>query len=635
MSSFIQILIGGLLQGGVFAAVALGFSLVYRVTGVINLSQGAFCVLGAMAMYYFEVAFHWPTALAAVLSVLSVAAFGVAVGAATFVPAVARLPVSSTLVLTAGLLTFFEGVALIVWGNQPYALPPFSGQAPVAVGPLRIPTQGLWLAGGIAAMIAALWLLVNRTALGRALQACADNAMAARLMGIDTRRMMLLSFTLAAAIGATSGLLVAPITSLQFDSGGFFTTSGFIAVAIGGMGSFAGSIVGGLVLGIAEQFAAYYVSSLFANTLALLLLMFMLLWRPQGLFASGPVRRLDVRADSLVHRALVRLSGRRALAVGVTLLIVLVAIPQLPLPNDVLSSLTISLILFIAVLGLDVLMGWTGQVSLGQAGFMAVGGYAAAILSTTYEWPPLAGVLAAMAISVVCALALSMVTGRLRGHYLALATLTFGLLIDSLTVGLVDLTGGPSGLVGIPSFAVGAFEFDTTERMFYLALGLSAVLVLLLEGGMRSQFGRALQAVRSDQLAAAALGVNVGWIKVSALCISAALASLAGSLYAFNFHFLSPEMVATPRSFEMIAMLVLGGEGTLLGGLFGALVLTLLPTLVQSLALYKTATTGALLVATFLFMPEGLFGRFAIWLSRLGGAGRTRSSGAAIETTAQ
>jgi branched-chain amino acid transport system permease protein len=432
--------------------------------------------------------------------------------------------------------------------------------------------------------------------------------MAARLMGINVPRMMLLSFGLAAAIGAASGLLVAPITSLQFDSGGFFTTSGFIAVAIGGMGSFAGSIVGGLLLGVSEQLAAYYVSSLFANTLALLLLVAMLVWRPQGIFSSGPTRRVDVRSEVVVHRALIRLSNGRAIALGLALLVILGAMPLLPLPNGVMGSLTISMILFLAVLGLDILMGYAGQVSLGQAGFMAIGGYAAAILSTTYDWPPLAGVGAAMAISIVCALGLSLVTGRLRGHYLALATLTFGLLVDSLTVGLIDLTGGPSGLVGIPSFAVGKFEFDTPASMYWLALGLAAVVIFILEGGIRSQFGRALQAVRTDQLAAAALGVNTGRIKVAALCISAALASLSGSLYAFNFHFLSPEMVATPRSFEMIAMLVLGGE----------LVLTMLPTLVQSLALYKTAAEGALLVATFLYLPEGLFGRFAMFVSRIG-----------------
>ena len=146
---------------------------------------------------------------------------------------------------------------------------------------------------------------------------------------------------------------------------------------------------------------------------------------------------------------------------------------------------------------------------------------------------------------------------------------------------------------------------------------------------MRMQFGRALKAVRTDQLAAAALGINVGRTKVTAACIAAALGSLAGSLYAFQFHFLSPEMVSTPRSFELIAMLVLGGEGTLIGGLVGALALTMLPTLVEWLAVYKTAGEGALLVAAVLFMPEGLFGRFALFLSDLGRPRAVRKSGAA------
>ncbi len=436
-------------------------------------------------------------------------------------------------------------------------------------------------------------------------------------MGINLPRMMLLSFGLAALIGSASGILVAPIMSLQFDSGQFFTISGFVAVAIGGMGSFAGSIVGGLLLGVTEQFAAFYVSSLFANTLALLLLIVVLIVRPAGLFPADRQRRSDVREEARIHRALVRLSGRRALLVGLGLVAVLAVLPVLPLPSGVLSSLVISLILFIAILGLDVLMGYAGQVSLGQAGFMAVGGYTAAILSTSYDWSPLLGTLAALVLSVVCAFILAMATGRLRGHYLALATLAFGLLVDSLAVNLIDLTGGPSGLVGIPSFAVGSFEFRTPVHMYYFVLALSVALVLLLEGGMRLGFGRALKAVRTDQLAAAALGINVGRMKIVTLCMSAALASLSGSLYAFNFHFLSPEMVSTTRSFEMIAMLVLGGEGTLIGGLFGSIFITMLPTLLQELAMFKTAAEGALLVATFLAMPEGLFGRLALGLNRL------------------
>jgi branched-chain amino acid transport system permease protein len=448
------------------------------------------------------------------------------------------------------------------------------------------------------------------------LRACAENPAAARLMGINLPHMILLSFGLAALIGSASGILVAPLMSLQFDSGQFFTISGFIAVAIGGMGSFAGSIAGGLLLGIAEQFAAFYVSSLFANTLALLLLIAVLFLRPAGLFPSGPQRRSDVREEVRVNRRLVRLPDRRALMLAIVLVAILAALPGLPLPGGVLSTLVISLILFIAVLGLDVLMGYAGQVSLGQAGFMALGGYTAAILSTSYGWPPLLGTFAALVLNLLCALCLALATRRLRGLYLALATLAFGLLIDSLALNLIDITGGPSGLVGIPAFGVGGFEFSTSVRMYYLVLALAVVLVGLLEGGMRSGFGRVLKAVRTDQLAAAALGFNVDRVKITAVCISAALASLSGSLYAFNFHFLSPEMVSTTRSFEMIAMLVLGGESTLIGSLFGSIFITMLPTMMQDLAMLKTAAEGALLVITFLIMPEGLFGRLALLSNR-------------------
>jgi branched-chain amino acid transport system permease protein len=256
-------------------------------------------------------------------------------------------------------------------------------------------------------------------------------------------------------------------------------------------------------------------------------------------------------------------------------------------------------------------------VSLGQAGFMAIGGYTASILAVKYGVPPLLGTLAGVALAVVAAVLLSLVTVRLRGHFLALATLAFGLMVDSLTVGLADLTGGPSGLAGIPSFAVGSFSFTTPFQMYYLVAGLIVVLVLLLHGGMRSGFGRALKSVRTDQTAAAALGVNVPRYKMAAFVISAALGSLSGSLYAFYFHFLSPEMVGAPRSFEMIAMLIAGGEGTLVGPILGVALLTLLPTVFQPFAYYKTLAEGLLLVSCFLWLSDGMFGTTATWIARL------------------
>jgi branched-chain amino acid transport system permease protein len=613
------IIIGGLLQGSVFAIIALGFALVFRVTGVINLSQGAFCIVGALTMYTLEQTLGWPAPLAALGAVLGTTAFGAALGAATFVPALARLPNSSMLMLTAGLLTLIEGLVLVVWGSDPYDLPAFSGEAPADIMGLRVPTQGFWIAGTAAIVILALWYLLSRTITGKQLRACAENPLAARLMGIDVQRMTLLSFAMAAMIGAIGGIVVAPITSLQFDSGQFFTIFGFIAVAIGGMGSFIGAVVGGLVLGVAEQLAAGYVSSLFSNALAVILLLAILLWRPSGLFATGVARRQDVRDEQQIHLGIVRFKGRDAALFGALAVAGLLVLPWLvPQSSGLLSSLVITGILFIGVLGLDILMGYAGQVSLGQGGFMAIGGYTAAILAVKYGWPPLLGTLAGIILSLLCALVLSLTTMRLRGVYLALATLAFGLLVDSLATGMMDVTGGPSGLVGIPSFSIGSFSFVTPLSMYYLVVVLMIALVLLLLGGVRSSFGRVLKAIRTDQTAAAALSINVARYKVAAFAISAALASLSGSLYAFFFHFLSPEMVNTSRSLEMITMLVIGGEGTLVGSLVGVALLTLLPEIFQPFALYKRLAEGALLVLAFQYLPAGIFGTLAGWVSRLG-----------------
>lgn len=615
MVDFLQIVVSGLQVGCIYALIALGFSLVYRVTNVINLTQGAFCLLGALVTYTLQVQYGLGVWIAAIAAIVATTAVGGLVGAGAFVPGLGRLSNANMLMLTAGLLTLFEGLMLVIWGSQPYALPPFTGDQPVSLLGVLVPTQGFWIVGTAVAIIAILWYMLQRTSFGQALRACAENPAAATLMGISVQRMQLFSFALAALIGAIAGIVTAPATSLQFDTGRLFTIQGFIAVAIGGIASFPGAIAGGLLLGIVTQLATAYVSSLFSNAIALGLLLVVLLWRPNGLIRAGAVRRQDVRDEPRVWKHVTRLNPRVAWIAGGILLAILAALPWVITSPGVMSGLIIALILFIALLGLDVVMGYAGQVNLGQAGFMAIGGYTAGYLATQHNVDPLLGLFAGMGLSLIAALVLSLITIRLRGLYLALATLAFGLLVDSCAVGLADFTGGPSGLVGIPSFSIGPIAFDSPTSMYYLVLALDVVLLLVLGGLMRSSFGRALQAIRTDQMAAAALGVNVVRCKLVAFAISALLASVAGSLYAFQFHFLSPDMVGTPRSLELVAMLVIGGEGTLIGALFGATLLTLLPTIFQPLAQWKTFASGALLVLSFLYLPEGIYGVLARWLA--------------------
>jgi branched-chain amino acid transport system permease protein len=617
MLELAQIGVGGLVVGSIYAVIALGFSLVYRVTGAINLAQGGFSVMAALIGYSLAVSWGWPLPIAVVSAVLITTAVGAALGAFTFVPALARLSNANVLMLTAGLLTMIEGFLLAAWGSQPYATPPFSGEAPLTVGPLKVPSQAIWVFVSTAIIVVLLWLLVAKTKLGRGLRACAENPTAASLMGIDVPQMTILSFALATLIAAAAGVTVAPTTTLQFDTGGLFTISGFIAAVIGGITSFPGAIVGGLFLGLVTQFATAYISSVFATAIALLILLIMLVWRPNGLLQANLQRRQDTREDVRGIGHLSPLPSALARVLAAVILIGALLLPRLVADDGILSGIVIAEILFIALMGLDVLMGYAGQVSLGHAGFMAIGGYTSGYLAINFDVPPLGGIVAGMAVSLACALAVSIVTLRLRGLYLALATLAFGLLIDSCAVGFLDITGGPSGLVGIPPFSIAGVEFTTPRSMYFVVLGLDVVVFAMLAGALRSSFGRALKAIRTDQTAAAALGINPARYKLTAFMISAALASLSGSMYAFFFNFLSPDMVGTSRSLELVAMLIIGGEGTLLGGLFGGTLLTLLPTMFQPLAIYKTFASGALLVASFLYLPQGLYGAVVQLISRV------------------
>ena len=162
MLEFIQIAIGGLVVGSIYAAIALGFSLVYRVTGAINLSQGGFAIIAAMIGYTLAVSRGWPLVAAIPAAVLFTVVIGAALAAFTFVPALARLSNANVLMLTAGILTMIEGFSLVVWGSQPYATPPFSGERPLAFGAILIPTQAFWVFGATALTIFALWYLIKR-----------------------------------------------------------------------------------------------------------------------------------------------------------------------------------------------------------------------------------------------------------------------------------------------------------------------------------------------------------------------------------------------------------------------------------------------------------------------------------------
>lgn len=629
MQTFFQMLLDGLVSGSVYALLALGFSLIYRMTGVVNLAQGAFAIFGAFVMYSL-LGYGLPTALAAGGAVVASAALSLILAMIFFVPALPKLPESSMLMITAGMLTLLAGLQLIIWGNAPYTLPQFSGEVPVRIFDLTIPTQSFWIVSIAVIVVLIMRFFLVGTKYGNALLACADDPLAARLVGIPASRMALSSFVIGAVIAAVGGVALVPLTSFEFDTGSALTISGFVAVAIGGLGSFGGSIVGGLFLGIAEQAAATYVSSTYSQAITLGLLLAMLVLRPGGLAPVGARLRTDTKSAVQIFSSSTRFSPRVRLLLCAGAVLVAISFPWfVAADSPLLRSVIITGTLYIALIGLDLMMGLSGQVNLGQGAFVAIGGYSAGIASVRLGLPPIAGILIGIALAVTCACLLALVSVHLKGHYLALATLAFGLVLDSLVVGADQFTGGPSGLVGIPSFSIGGVVFDSLRSNYFLVLAVVFVVLFAMRGVLRSNIGRTLQAIRTDQTAAAALGINVRLTRLCVFACCAALGALAGSLYAFEFHFLSPDMVGTPQSLELVSMLILGGEATLVGPFFGALLLVALPDLFQPLAQYKTFLEGLLLMSVFRFLPAGLWGETTRLLVRWSRPRRADSVGTA------
>jgi branched-chain amino acid transport system permease protein len=267
----LQFLAGGLTAGSIYALVALGFSIVFNASKVINFAQGEFVMLGGMAAASMTAA-GAPLALALPAAIVLAAAVGLLLEKLA-IERVAGADVTTLIIITIGASIFLRGVAQLVWGKGIRVLPPLSGEQPIALGGATVLPQSLWVLGATLAIVAALSWFFARTRLGRAMLATSANRLAAQLVGIDVRLVLLASFGLAAALGAIAGVLIAPITFTAYDAGTMLGLKGFAAAILGGLGSFHGAIAGGLLLGLLESLGAGFISSAYKDAIAFVVIL--------------------------------------------------------------------------------------------------------------------------------------------------------------------------------------------------------------------------------------------------------------------------------------------------------------------------------------------------------------------------
>jgi branched-chain amino acid transport system permease protein len=332
--------------------------------------------------------------------------------------------------------------------------------------------------------------------------------------------------------------------------------------------------------------------------------------------------------------------SRRALPLGLFAAAVF-ALPLALHSPYALSTLTLIGLYTIVTLGLCLLMGYAGQASLGQAAFVGLGAYGSAILTRAFGLPGWLALLCACALTAAVAWLVGIPVLKLRGHYLAMGTLALGVIVN---IGLREwrsVTGGPSGLAGIPHFALGPLTIKGDLQYYYLVWALVCVFLLISLNVVDSRFGRALRAIRASESAAESLGVDLGRIKLAVFVLAAMYASISGSLYAHYMTFISPGPFDLDSSVQFVLMAAVGGLASIWGAPFGTATVVLLALAIRELALaivpqaggeYQAVVYGVLLVLIMIFLPEGVTvsgmryvrGRLArgLWVQKVRRGGR-------------
>jgi branched-chain amino acid transport system permease protein len=293
--------------------------------------------------------------------------------------------------------------------------------------------------------------------------------------------------------------------------------------------------------------------------------------------------------------------------------ILIIAVAPCFITVSLLNALTFIAIYTVLVVGLNLLMGYAGQVSLGHAAFFGIGAYSSAILTLQYHWSPWLAMLAGMVLAAAVALLVGIPCLRLHGHYLAMATLGFGWIVFIVMREWTEVTQGPSGIEAIPKLALGSFVFDTDVRRFYLTWAFAILTLVLSANIVNSRVGRALRAIHGSEAAAATLGVNIASYKIQVFMLSAIYAALAGSLYAHVMNFISPATFGFIQSVGFVVMVVIGGMASIWGALFGAGTIVMLGEGLQDLgrrfpafAEFDIIAHGAILILVMIFMPSGI-----------------------------
>eukprot|EP01031_Cornospumella_fuschlensis_P022905 gene22905-27886_t len=596
MDVFLQQVINGLVMGSMYALVALGYTMVYGIINLINFAHGEVLMVGALtswsAIGMMQSAMPGTPGWI-ILILATLIACVVAVVLNFTIEKVAYRPLRNSpklapLITAIGMSILLQTVAMIIWKPNYKAYPTLLSSTPINLGGAVITPTQIMILGVTAVSLAVLMWLVNYTRLGRAMRATAENPRVAGLMGVKPDMVISATFVIGAILAAIAGVMYASNYGTAQHAMGFLPgLKAFTAAVFGGIGNLSGAVVGGILLGLIEAIGSGYIGQLtggvlgshYTDIFAFIVLIFVLTLRPSGLM------------------------GTTVMKINKTLQYILIGVALIVLPlilqgfgNAWVRIADMALLYILLAVGLNIVVGYAGLLDLGYVAFFAVGAYMYGLLSSPHLFNTFAWIAAAFpegmhmpiwlivpvgaALAGIFGMLLGAPTLKLRGDYLAIVTLGFGEIIRVFMNNLdhpVNITNGPKGLDQIDPISVfginlgkklmiGDFEISSVSLYYYLFLSLVLLAILISHRLEFSRIGRAWMAIREDEIAAKAMGLNTRNLKLLAFGMGATFGGVSGAMFAGFQGFISPESFSLMESVMIVAMVVLGGLGYLPGG---------------------------------------------------------------------
>jgi branched-chain amino acid transport system permease protein len=616
-------LLNGLIIGQVYALTAIGFSLVFGVSNLINFAQGALLMLGAFFAFTGVADFGLPLPAAALAAVVLVAAVSIVMEQVALRP-LENGPYIAPVLSTLAISMIIDQLAEIVWSPEGQAFPVTYTERAFYFGSSYVTNTDILIFALAACVAVTLTLFLSGTWTGRLLRATAQDNEAAAQLGVYTKGIKRFAFGLAGSLGAVGGILIALYFKSVFPQMGLpFGLKGFAAALLGGLTSIPGAALGGLLLGMLETLSSAYLGEGYRDLAAFTLLLIFLRFRPQGILGDNRLDTLGgtgAASGAMPCTSPLASPASRPVQYAVLelppygFLISAIAVALLPLVTQntyIIQAIVYALIFSLLAVGETIAAGTIGIISIGHAAFYGIGAYTTAILASRLGWPAEAVLPAAALLSASAAVIGAFTMLKLNGHTASLGTLAFGQIVYLVFMTWIPVTRGPMGFPNIPApqFALlGNLRLDSIGEKLWLTTLLVGIALFFAQRIANSSIGTVWRGIREDRLAAHVAGLPVARYTLTAFAVSGSLMGTGGALFAYVQGVISPDSFTVHTSMLLLVMAVLGGLGNVTGAVLAGFLLTFLAEILRPFAEWRMVVYGLILLLMLRFRPYGLLG---------------------------